>query len=243
MLRLLRRTREEKGIEDPYTDLSGRLVTVLRPSAAASESYRVLRANLFYSVSDISPRVIAITSPNPREGKSTTCANLAVVLAQAGKRTLLVDGDLRKPEVHKLFGLRNVYGLMNVLTGEQDLQAACHEPLKYLKVLTVGPIPLNPAEVLSSQLFADFLDQARQQFDYVLVDTPPVQTLSDPAIVASLADGTFLVVDARKTRKRSVRQAMDRLGAVGASVIGTVFNNAKGSGGKNYAEPNYYGQD
>ncbi len=225
---MLGRLHRAKKVQDAE-DLSGRLITLLKPSDAASEAYRRLRTNLlFHSISDVPPNIVVLTSPGPREGKSITCANLGVVLAQAGKKTLLIDCDLRKPVLHKLFGLRNLQGLMNVLTGERTLQGVTHEPLGNLEVLTAGPMPPYPAEVLSSQRFAEFFDQVRQQFDYVLVDAPPTRSVSDPAILASLGDATLLVVDAQITRKGSVRKAVRDLQAVGANVIGTVMNNVKG---------------
>jgi receptor protein-tyrosine kinase len=222
--RLFGRKKKDLGAQD---DLSGRLVTILDPSGIAAEAYRTLRTNIFYSVADTPPKVIVMTSPGPQEGKSTTCANLGVVLAQADKGTLIVDCDLRKPVVHRVFGLRNVHGLMNVLTGERDLESVWQEPIKDLKVLTVGPMPLNPAEVLSSQRFAEFLENVRERFDYVLVDAPPVQLVSDPTIIATQGDAVLLVLDAQNTRKGAVRQAVRSMEAVGANVLGTVMNNVK----------------
>lgn len=228
----LRRARKE----DEAYDLSGRLVTIMEPTSTAAEAYRTLRTNLFYAITDAPPRVVALTSAGPREGKSTTCANLGVVLAQADKSILIVDCDFRKPVVHKIFGLRNLRGVVNVLAGEHALQEIWQEPLSGLKVATVGPLPPNPAELLSSSRFAQFIEQVRREFDYVLIDAPPVELVSDSAILATQSDGVLFVVDAQKTRKRAVRQSMRSLGAVGATVLGTVMNNAKGD-----VSPYYYG--
>lgn len=231
---LRRRQKEDSG------DLSGRLTTVLDPSGLASEAYRTLRTNLFYSLADTPPEVIVLTSPGPQEGKSTTCANLGVVLAQADKSTLVVDCDLRKPVIHKIFGLRNVHGLTNTLAGERNLEDVWHEPLKDLKVVTVGPVPINPAEVLSSRRFAEFLERVRQEFDYVLVDAPPTQLVSDAAVLATQGDGVLLVLDAQKTRKGAVRQAIRSLEAVGAKILGTVMNNVRSArGGYYYGDYTY----
>jgi capsular exopolysaccharide synthesis family protein len=209
--------------------VSESLVTVRDPSSAVLESYRTLRTNLLYALVDTPPKVILLTSPGPKDGKSTTCANLGVVLAQADKRTLVVDCDFRKPIMHKLFGLRNVSGIVNVLVGERRLQEVWQEPLAGLKVITTGSLPPNPSELLSSQRFAELLDSVRQDFDYVLIDTPPVAVVSDPTIIASQGDGVLLVIDAQNTRKGAVRQAMRSLEAVGANVLGTVMNNVKAS--------------
>lgn len=216
-------------------DLSGRLVTLTDPMSVASEAYRTLRANLLYALVDNPPKVIVLTSPGPQEGKSTTCANLGIVLAQADKRTLIVDCDLRKPVVHRVFGMRNIRGVVDVLVGQRKVQEVWQEPLQGLKVVPVGPLPPNPAELLSSRRFAEFLAGVRDQFDYVLIDAPPVGLVSDPAILATQGDGVFLVLDSQKTRKTALREAMRSLEAVGANVLGTVMNNMKkGKGG-------YYG--
>jgi len=186
-----------------------------------------MRANLLYGFIDSPPRVIVVTSPGRGEGKTTTCANLGVVLAQAENNTLIVDCDLRGPGIHKAFGLRNMYGIVDVLGGELDLQEACHVPVPGLQVLTAGPIPPNSAEFLSSTRFAKFVDEVRTQFDYVLIDTPPAQSVSDSTVVAPHGDGVVLVLDAQNTRKGKVRQTVRRLEAVGTRILGTVMNNAK----------------
>lgn len=221
--------------DDRWEDLSDRLVTTLDPMGVAAESYRTLRTNLLYALVDDPPKVIVLTSPNPKEGKSTTCANLGVVLAQADKRTLIVDCDLRKPIVHRVFGLRNLRGIVDVLVGQRTLEEVWQEPHPGLKVVPVGPLPPNPAELLGSRRFAEFLANVRESFDYVLIDAPPVGLVSDPAILASQGDGVLLVLDAQNTRKGAVRESMRGLEAVGARVLGTVMNNVKkGRGGYYY---------
>jgi capsular exopolysaccharide synthesis family protein len=204
-----------------------------------AEAYRTLRTSLLYSLVDNPPKVITITSPGPREGKSTTCSNLAVVLAQAGKSVLLIECDFRKPGVHKIFELRNLRGVVDVLVGDHKVDEVWHEPLQGLKVMTAGPVPTNPAELLGSKRFTRFLDGMRREFDYVLIDAPPVQTVSDPMIIAAQGDGVLLVLDAQNTRKVSVRRSMRGLESVGANVIGTIMNNAKASeagyGGRAYS--------
>ena len=207
------------------TELSDSLVAAVDPSSVAAEAYRTLRTNLFYALVDNPPKVIALTSPEPREGKSTTCANLGIMLAQAGKSTLVLDCDLRRPQVHKLFGVRNLRGMSEVLTGHKSLEEAWQEPLPHLKVLTAGLVPPNPAELLGSRRFTELVQQAREQFDYVLIDAPPVEVISDPLILATQSDGVLLVMDAQNTRKVSLRRSMRSLEGVEASVFGTVMNN------------------
>lgn len=221
----LRRARKERKTEEH----TGRLVTTLDPTGVASEAYRTLRTNLLYALVDNPPKVIVLTSPGPGEGKSTTCANLGVVLAQAAKSTLILDCDFRRPVIHKFFGLRNLHGITNVLVGERSLQEVWKEPLEGLKVVPVGPVPHNPAEILGTKRFSDFIASVREEFDYVLIDASPVGLVSDPAILAIRGDGVLLVLDAQDTRKGSVRRAIRSLQAVGANVVGTVMNNVKDS--------------
>jgi receptor protein-tyrosine kinase len=223
LLQHKRRVRKEHVTDD----LSGKLITVTSPDNAASEAYRTLRTNLLYALVDTPPKVIVVTSPSLREGKSITCANLGVVLAQADKSTLILDCDFRKPVIHKVFGLRNLLGVEDALAGERSLQEIWQEPLPGLKVGTAGSIPPNPTELLGSSRVTELLELVRQEFDYVLLDVPPMQLVSDPAILATQGDGVLLVIDSQKTRRSSARQAMRSLEAVGAYVLGTVVTNVK----------------
>jgi capsular exopolysaccharide synthesis family protein len=229
------RRHAQKGEVDA---LSEQLVTVLDPAAVASEAYRSLRTTLLYAVANTPPTVILITSPGLMDGKSTTCANLAVVLAQAGKETLVIDGDLHRPSLHKIFGVPNVNGMVNVLSGEYDLSEMCTEPFPSLKILSTGPIPPNPAELLISGRLAPLIGQARQLFDYVLIDSPPTEFVSDPMIIATQADAVMLVLDSEETSKESMHRAVLNLEAVGANVAGTVINNAPKAETRRY-EYNY----
>jgi len=219
-------------------DLSGRLVTVEDPAGIASESYRALRTRLFHVLADLQPKVIMLTSASPREGKSTTCANLGVALAQADKSTLLMDCDLRNPVLHKIFALRNFRGLVDVLVGANDLQAVLQEPFPNLGVVTAGPVPHNPSELLSSERFAEVVSQVHQRFDYLLIDSPhvlmdssPLGALADPVILSTQADGmvdgVLLVLDAHSTDKKTLQQAVHMLETAGANILGTIVNNVK----------------
>jgi receptor protein-tyrosine kinase len=236
-----RRSRRENAPNPgvPAEKLDARLVTLIDPTSPVAETYRTLRTNLIYSLVDTPPKVIVLTSPGPGEGKSTTCANLGVVLSQAGKDVLIVDCDLRKPVMHKFFGIRNLKGVVDVLVEELTLQEVATKSVEGLCVVPVGFIPPNPTELLGTQRFKRFLSNVRQQFDYVLIDAPPVGLVSDPAILATQVDGVLLVLDAQNTRKGSVRQAMRSLEAVGANVLGTVMNNVKPSKGGYYYGYNY----
>jgi capsular exopolysaccharide synthesis family protein len=203
------------------------LIALSNPGSAASEAYRTLRTNLLYPSADNSPTVIVVSSSRPREGKSTICANLAVALAQAEKDVLLIDGVLQKPMLHEFFALQNIRGLTSVLMKECGLEDAWHEPVPKLKVLTAGPEPHDSTDLLGSERFAEFMHRVRERFDHVLVDAPPVDLGSDTAILAVHSDGVLLVIDAKKTRKNSVRQSVRSLEAVGVDVLGTVMTNYK----------------
>jgi receptor protein-tyrosine kinase len=159
------------------------------------------------------------------EGKSTTCANLGVVLAQGDKDVLLVDCDFRKPTIHKIFALRSMWGIVDVLAGERSLQDVWQEPIPRLKAVAVGAAPPNPTELLSSWRFAQVVERAREEFDYVLLDSPPTQQASDPEVIATQSDGVLLVLDALGTPKETLRQSVRGMEAVGANILGTVVNN------------------
>ena len=223
----LKRRAEKR--EQKTNDLSGRLTTMIAPDGAVSEAFRTLRTNLQYARVDTTPKVVMVTSPGPREGKSTVCANLGVILARAGKSTLLVDCDLRNPALHRIFEVDNSQGIVHTLMENRAPQETLRDALPGLKVAPVGAPPPNPAELLGSQRFADLLGWARREFEYVIIDAPPLGLFSDPLTLASQVDGVLLVFDAQCTRKGAVRQATHSLKAVRANVLGTVMNNAKGA--------------
>ena len=220
--RLRRRAQKDK-----VGNISGSLVTLLDPAGISSEAYRALRTSLLYAAVDVPPKVLLITSPGSGHGKSTICANLAVVLAQADREILVIDGDLREPSLHRIFDVPNVNGVVNVLSGEYNLLEVCEETFPGLKIISTGPIPPYPAELLSSGRFSELVGEARRQFDYVLIDSPPMESVSDSIIIAAEADAVLLVVDAEETSKGSLRKAVRNFEAVGANVLGTVMNKAR----------------
>lgn len=241
-MKLIPGRRQKKGgasDEPERPEISQSLVTLSDPEGLASEAYRSLRTNLIYALVDDPPEVIVVTSANPQEGKSTVCANLGVVLAQADRSTLILDCDLRRPSLHSIFGLRNVRGLVNVVASGEEARSVWQGPLENLKVITSGPIPPNPTELLGSKRFSEFLSSVRRDFDYVLLDTPPVGLVSDPSILASQGDGALLVLDAQKTRKAALRQSRRSLEAVGANVFGTVMSNVGGASAASYSKQAY----
>lgn len=194
------------------------------PKSIAAESYRTLRTNIQYSSFDKEYKVIVITTSEPGEGKSTTAGNLALCMAQGDKKVILVDCDLRRPSIHKKFKVSNLAGLSDVIIGKSDLSKVMHRYNKNLVLLTSGKIPPNPSEMLSSKSMENFLEKLRENFDYVILDTPPVQAVTDSQILSTKADGTILVVRAERTKKESVNNAINLLKKVNANIIGTVLN-------------------
>ena len=206
-----------------------KLVTLSKPASVAAEAYRTLRTNLLHNaLLDTPGTVVALVSAGPRKGRGDVGANLGVVLAQAGKKTLIVDCDLRDPVLHDAFGLGNPSGTADIVAEGRASEEVWQEPLPGLTVITGGPSPLDPTELLESERFASFLDQARRDFDHVLVEAPPVDGVSDAVILAAQSDGVLLVLDYGRARKKDVRRAMRSLEAVRANVFGTVLTDVKG---------------
>ena len=204
------------------------------PKSISAESYRTLRTNLQYSSFDEEYKVIVVTSSEPGEGKSTTAGNLALSIAQGDKKVALIDCDLRKPSLHKKFGLSNTVGLSDVIVGKESISIVGHRYNNNLTVLTSGKIPPNPSEMLGSKSMKALIEALKKVFDYVILDTPPVQAVTDAQILSTRADGTLLVVRAEKTKKESVLNSVNLLKKVNANIIGTVLN------GVDAKRSNYY---
>ena len=167
----------------------------------AAERYRTLKTNIQYSSFDKEYRVIVVTSSENGEGKSITSGNLALCMAEEDKRVILIDCDLRRPSLHKIFKVSNSVGLSDVLIGKADLITSIYEYNDNLALLTSGKIPPNPSEMLSSEIMEELLDTFKESFDYIILDTPPVLDVTDSQILSAKADGTILVVRAKKLRK------------------------------------------
>jgi len=220
-----------------------RLATILYPRSPAAEAYRTLRTNIEFAAVEAPVRAILVTSSVPGEGKTTTAANLAAVFAQAGKRTVLVDCDLRKPGVHRIFGLPNATGLTTMLRNERAELADVAQSTEQesLRVVTTGPLPPNPAELVRSERMRAALGRIAAEADYVIVDSPPLQAVTDAAILSTLVDGTLLVVDAGRTRSGAVRSGREALAKVGARVLGVTLNRLSESMSGAYYYYDYYG--
>ncbi|WP_414841204.1 CpsD/CapB family tyrosine-protein kinase [Enterococcus saccharolyticus] len=212
------------------------LITLVDPSSPVSEQYRTIRTNIqFASSVDRKLQTLVVTSSGPSEGKSTTSANLAVVFAKSGQRVLLVDADMRKPTVFKTFQLTNEIGLSTVLsTGKNVGDAAQQTSIENLSVLTSGPKPPNPSELLGSMRMDQVINEARNLYDIVIFDMPPVVAVTDAQIMASKVDGTLLVIRENVTKKESVTKAKELLHLVNARVLGVVYNGAEQSKDQGY---------
>ncbi len=209
-------------------DEQSKLITLSDPRSPVAEAYRSLRTNLEFSSLDEPLRAMVVTSPAPEAGKSTTLANLAVTMAQAGKEVILVDCDLRRPSLHEIFGVSNATGLTSVILDDTTSTPPLRETgVPGLKLLTSGPLPPNPAELLSSRRMADLIRALREQADIVLFDAPPVIAVTDAAILASQVDGVLLVLNAGVTKREHAQRAKAALEKVNARLVGAVLNNVK----------------
>jgi len=204
------------------------LITLQEPLSPQSEAYRTLRINLQYASLDEALDTLLVTSVGPDEGKTTSLANLAVTLAQAEQRVIVVDCDLRRPQVHQLFSLPNDRGLTTAILDEQALQAPSlqHTGIENLRVLTSGPLPQRPADLLGSRRMATLIETLKEQADMVLFDAPPVMSATDAAMLATQVDAVLLVMSAGQTRREDSLLAIERLQKVKARIIGALLQNA-----------------
>ncbi len=221
-----------------------RVVSLDEPKSSAAEAYRTLRTSIQFLALENPVRTLQVTSPGPREGKTTTLANLGVALARAGQRVIIVGCDLRRPRVHEFFGLNNTPGLTSVLLGKVPLTAAL-QPVPAqprLSLLASGPLPPNPSELLSSRRTLDVLTSLQAEADVVLVDAPPVLPVTDALVLSGRVDATLIVCVAGATSGKDLARTMELLDQVGAPVLGAVVNGVTGDVGYATAEE-YYQQE
>lgn len=216
------------------------LFAQVNPKSPIAEAFRTLRTNISFSALDRPYRTIMTTSAGPEDGKSTVTANLGVVMAQAGSRVLLVDCDLRKPVQNKHFGTDNHRGLTNLLVQDLEISDVVRATeVEGLWLLTSGPIPPNPSELLGSHKMKSFLEKAAGMYDTVLIDAPPVIAVTDAAVLAPLVDGVVLVVKSGATRIDMIKDAKAQLEKASARIIGVVLNEVKMQG-EDYRYYYYY---
>lgn len=203
------------------------LVVEREPKSPSAEAYRTLRTNIQFSNIDSDIKSLLVTSPVAGEGKSITAANLAITISQIGKKVLLIDCDMRRPSVHKMFDISNEVGLTNMLKEELKFERVVYKVSSNLNILTCGTIPLNPSEVLSSQRMKKFLQEAVNEYDYIILDTPPVIAVTDAQILSTMVEGVLMVINSTVTSKEACKKAKSLLKAVNANIIGVVLNKVK----------------
>lgn len=208
-----------------------------------AEAYKAIRTNLQFASVGTASRVITFTSATPAEGKSTTISNVALTMAQDGKKTLLIDADMRKPVQHRIFGLPN-QGLSNCIAMDVPWKEAVqHEVVPYLDVLTSGPVPPNPSELLGSDRMKKIISHVRTQYDYILIDMPPVLAVTDAAIMGSKVDGVMLVVKSGAISPEEAKMAKTKLEQGGAHILGVVLNEVPRRQHGSYGYEYYYYYD
>lgn len=237
---------EERAKADGVAGPDPILVTYYKSKSRKAEVFRAVRTALYFNTRGEGHKVIQITSPNMGDGKTTLSTNLAVSIAQSGKRIILIDADFRRPRIHKIFGAGNDLGFTSVLTGQCELREAIQpSSVPGLSLLSSGPIPPNPAELLTSPRFKELIDELREQYDFVIIDTPPLLVVTDPCVVAPRVDGVLLCIRVAKNGRPVAERAREVLVSLGANVLGVVVNGISlfGQGyGYGYSYGYQYGQ-
>ena len=216
-------------------------ITSKMPKSISAEAYRSLRTSIKFSSVDKPRKTIVVTSSIPGEGKSTISGNLAITLSQSGARVLLIDCDLRKPSIHKKFRVVNDLGLTDILVDKCSLKDVIKKIDEYLFMITAGTIPPNPSEIVGSNSMEDLIKELSLSFDYIVMDTPPVIPVTDPLLLAAKSDATIIVVRARKTKEKIIRQAYDELIKVNSNIIGSILNDSETKTNNSYYE--YYAEE
>lgn len=223
--------------------MSSTLIVENNPKSPIAEAYRTLRTNIQFTSFDDKLKVILVTSSGPSEGKTTTAGNLALSFSQTGKKVLVIDCDLRKPSVHKKFQISNTAGLSNILVGENEFADTVNKYSDNLWIIPSGTIPPNPSEMLMSKKFKNFIDEMREKFDYIIIDTPPVIAVTDAQILSTEADGCILVVSSGEAQREAVQKSRELLENVNAKILGVVLNKMDLKSRGSYGYYYYYGEE
>ncbi|WP_323703218.1 polysaccharide biosynthesis tyrosine autokinase [Mammaliicoccus sp. Dog046] len=218
------------------------LITYEKPKSVISEKFRGIRSNILFSTADNNMQSLLVTSDMPSSGKSTMSANIAITYAQAGFKTLLIDGDMRKPTQHYIFKKNNVKGLSSVVINKSTLNETVQSTdITDLNVLTSGPIPPNPSELIGSSNMLDIFETLKKEYDFIIIDTPPVNTVTDAQLFGELAKHAVFVVDAEKNNRDSVKKGKTLLEKAGTKILGVVLNKAPLD--KSSSSYYYYGEE
>jgi capsular exopolysaccharide synthesis family protein len=215
--------KRRRGDKEPFCPVE--LITFGHPRSMLSEAYRNIRTSILLSFSGKPPKKIAISSPNPAEGKTTTVINTAIALSQTGARVLIIEADLRKPKIHRIFEQENGMGLSNFLSGNAELDSVIKKTeIPNLFYILSGPLPPNPSELLGSSIFKGMIDSLGEQFDHIVIDSPPILGFADSVVLSTSVDGIILVVQGGKTPRETLQQAKDVLSQVNTRILGVVIN-------------------
>jgi len=235
-------TSEKAG--NPDDGIHPDLVGLHAPKSSASESYRGIRTSILFSSAESAPQVLLISSAAPKEGKTITAANLAVVMAQANGKTIILDCDLRRPTMHRLFGISKDMGVSNLLVGGGSAkEAIIHTRIPNLDIIPCGTIPPNPSEILGSARMLTLLNGLRKLYAHILIDSPPSTAVTDAVVLSKSVDGVVMVVRTGYTAREIVKNGMAQFGAVGAHILGAVLNGVDMRGNGYYYYQYYYGED
>lgn len=217
-------------------------ITLEEPKSTLAESYKAIRTAVLLSAADAPPKSILVTSMSPQEGKTTTIVNLAVAIAQSDNKVVLIDGDLRRPRVHKIFGLAAGKGLSTYLAGASDMDIIFEGPLSNLFIIPSGPIPPNPSELLSSNRMKELVGELREKFDLILIDSPPCLSVTDSLILSRILDGAIIVAKSGATTYEALAKGLKSLKDINARTLGIVLNSVdmKKSDYYHYGYYNYY---
>ncbi|MDV4150433.1 CpsD/CapB family tyrosine-protein kinase [Clostridium sp. AL.422] len=209
-----------------------------KSTSIIAESFRKLKTNIQYSSLDKKCKVIAITSSKPGEGKTFVSSNLALTLSEGNRKVILIDCDFRNPNIHRKFNISNITGLSETLLDKENFNIAIRKYSENFVIITSGNMPPNPSETLASERMAEFLEELKEKYDYIILDTPPLLVVSDPQVISIKADGTILVVRVGNTKKYEIQESYKILKSINANVVGTILNGMKNEDKKYYGK--YY---
>lgn len=217
-----------------------RVIVHNSPKSIYAEAYRTIRSNIKFSSTDKEIKSILITSSGPEEGKSVTSINVAAAFASIGNRVLIIDADMRKPNLHKIMKTNNKSGLTNILSDHKDYKVVVNKTeINNMDIITCGPIPPNPSEILCSNSMKVFIEEVKKNYDIVIIDTPPVGIVTDAQVLTTLVDGVLLVVASGKTKVEEAKKAKELLQNVNANILGVILNRVKEKDRGYY----YYGEE